>query len=486
VDSGSGLRDPRVARVFVLYVLARVPASAVWLSVVLDVSAASGSYAKAGGAVGAYGLGVAAFAPVIGRLADRCGARRVLLACIAAQLPALLLLSAAAHGSGLALLAPAFVAGMVQPPLVACMRASWTALVSDEQALQRCFAFDSVLGEVVDLAAPLIAVAVNVARGPGGSLVVVAVVVAATSGLYACVAPVGVAPAGPEPRPRARVRPALPVLLVVLLLTAGLGAVEVSAVALADGSGDRAGAGLLLALFTCGSIAGGVLHARRPPADVPSTQLLALLLPLGYALLAAAFLPYRLWLVGPLLVLAGGAVAPLVTVLLGLIQSVAVKGAETETFTYATTANFVGVAAGSALAGVVGDLAVGGDTVGSGAAGLLVAVCLVAATGVAVLLVSPALPEALEPDAADDGADEPAAHAPVPRQRLVEELERTRAQARELGLGNDELARELARLRGSGPDQRHLSTLAEEVRSLEHRRQRLEQGLDGVHAAVGG
>ncbi len=409
-----GLHDVAVLRVVVVYVLARVPAAGVWLSIVLDVSTASGSYAAAGSAVGAYSVGVATCAPLVGRLADRVGARRVLLVCAALQLPALALLAGAAHAAGLGLLAPALLAGAVQPPLVPCMRASWAFLVPDERQRASCFTFDSVLGEVVDLAAPLLAVALNVARGERGSLVLVAVAVAVSVAAFTAVLPSAPRRAAP-PRVRGRLRPVLPVLAVVLLVTAVLGAAEVGCVALADATGDRRAAGLLLATFTVGSIAGGVAWARRPLRSAPGLQLLLLLLPLGYGLLGAVLVPASVPLLVPLLVVAGLAVAPLVAVLLGLLQELAVRGSETETFTWGTTANYVGVALGSALAGLAGDGVGSVAGLGPGHAGLLVAMLLVVAAGGAVAVLSTRLPQtSAQPGAVAAASAGPRRAAPLP------------------------------------------------------------------------
>lgn len=397
-------RDPVVRRVLTTYVLARLPASAIWLSVLLDVSGASGSYARAGGAVAAYGLGVALLAPLVGRAADRHGARLVLSACLVVQLPALLLLAAAAGRSGPALLLPALVAGAVQPPVVPCMRAAWSRLVPDERQRERCFSLEAVLGEAIDLAAPLLAVAVNVAAGAGGSLPWVAAATAVTTALYVVALPRS------QRQDPAVVRrswlvpaPVTAVLLVVLMLTAGLGAVEVGVVAVADRAGGRASAGVLLGLFTATSMLGGVLHARWTWRRSPRSQLVLLLAPLTVFLLASGWAPGGLVVTGVLLALAGTAVAPLVALLLAMLQAGAAEGAETTTFTWATTANYVGVAAGSLLAGVVGDAV--RTPPGPGAPGLAVAGLLCAATAaLAALTLRRDAPPADPPPAGASGA----------------------------------------------------------------------------------
>ena len=69
----------------------RLPSAMVPLALLLMVQQQTGSYAVAGFAAAAYGLAMAAMAPVLGRLADRRTPRPVLLAQAAAY-PALLVL----------------------------------------------------------------------------------------------------------------------------------------------------------------------------------------------------------------------------------------------------------------------------------------------------------------------------------------------------------------------------------------------------------
>lgn len=440
----TGLRDPRVLRVALLYVLARIPAAAIWLSVVLDVSAASGSYGRAGGAVAAYGIGVAAIAPLVGRMADRHGARCVLLTCTAVQFPALLLLSATADSAGLTLLVPALLAGAAQPPLVPCMRAAWKVLVPDPEDRRPCLAFDAVLGEVVDLGAPLIAVAVNLAAGGPGSLPVVAVAAAVAMCAFTVVVPATPPQRVHEPVVLAITKPVLAVLGLILIITSALGAVEVGAIAVADAAGQRKAAGALLAVFAAASILGGVLNARRSSTVRPTGELVALQALLCGGLAVAAVASDDLWVTGAFLALAGLAVAPLVTVLLGLVEAVARLGAETLTFTFATTANFLGVAAGSTLAGLAVDRSVG-EVLDEGTSGLLVGAALAGLSLGVLALVRRSLPTGpvVLRSPLDVADDEPS------NEELVDELEALWRQTRELGARNDELARTLAGVRSS-------------------------------------
>ena len=72
------LRTPRAGRLLLPTLVARIPDAIAATAIVVLVRAATGSYATAGFAAGAFGLGTAVSAPVTGRALDRFGQRRVL------------------------------------------------------------------------------------------------------------------------------------------------------------------------------------------------------------------------------------------------------------------------------------------------------------------------------------------------------------------------------------------------------------------------
>src|SRR5262245_44712843 len=88
------------------------------------VQSASGSFARAGTVAAFYTVGLASFAPALGRTIDRYGPRKLLFACAFAFPAALVALIAAVHSSDLlwpaCLLAVA--AGACFPPITVCMR----------------------------------------------------------------------------------------------------------------------------------------------------------------------------------------------------------------------------------------------------------------------------------------------------------------------------------------------------------------------------
>lgn len=145
--------------------------------------------------------------------------------------------------------------------------------------------------------------------------------------------------------------------MIVVLAVAGLeaaayGVLEVAIPAHAGHLGQPDSAGVLVAVWSAGSIIGGLWYSgqtfRIPPNRQYAILMCANLLGFGSLLLATG-LPS----LGVLLFLAGLVISPTTAVEYALVTALAPKGAETEAFTWAGTAVYLGFAAGSALAGSV-------------------------------------------------------------------------------------------------------------------------------------
>jgi MFS family permease len=140
-------------------------------------------------------------------------------------------------------------------------------------------------------------------------------------------------------------------LLVTMLLTGlGIGAVDVALPALAVHFGSRAGAGILVGLWSVGSLVGGLTYGARPwRAKVTSRYPgFTLLIAVTTApLIFASGMPASL----PLSLLAGVGLAPMMACQYALVASVSAREAATEAFAWSNTALVAGVAAGNATAG---------------------------------------------------------------------------------------------------------------------------------------
>jgi MFS family permease len=131
-----------------------------------------------------------------------------------------------------------------------------------------------------------------------------------------------------------------------------IGAVEVGLPALAGQLGSHGLAGVLLALWSLGSMAGGVLystHSWRQAVSVRHVRLLAFGAVLTVPLLLVDSLAWAI----VSSVLAGLATAPVFSCQYTLISTLAPAGAIAEAFTWQTAALVGGIAAGSALGGAL-------------------------------------------------------------------------------------------------------------------------------------
>jgi MFS family permease len=355
----SVLRTPGVLRVFGASCVARLTMGALGLLLVLHVQAVSGSYARGGLAAGAYTLALGISNPVLARLVDRRGQTLVLrtgAVAASAGIVTLALLPAAAP-FGITVIAAA-ISGAAQPPVGACMRALWPALLRDRDRRHTAYSLESIALEVVYISGPLVIVA-----GIGSWSIRAALIACAAfmlSGNLAFSAqgasrawrPHGerrASLAGPLAAPGVRV-------LVVVFALAGLavGAVEVAVPAILTPLGQRDLTGLMLALWGVGSMVGGVIASRAGAAARPARRLALLMAGWG-VIHGAVGLGNSAVGVGLLLLAAGVTIAPTFVCANGMLDTLAPSGTLTEAFTWLSTGLGAGIASGSALAGALVD-----------------------------------------------------------------------------------------------------------------------------------
>jgi MFS family permease len=141
-------------------------------------------------------------------------------------------------------------------------------------------------------------------------------------------------------------------LLAYGLVIGGLSFAEVAVIASANDAGTPAAAGVLLAVWSGGSLLGGLVAGARPPRRGPGRRLLALLASVSAATAALALAP-GLVLLGAGLMAAGALVAPAFGAVYRVVQELAPAGAVARTFAALTTAGLAGAAGGAAVAGAV-------------------------------------------------------------------------------------------------------------------------------------
>ena len=362
----SVLSVPGAARLFATALVARLPQGMAPLAVLLLVRGATHSYAAAGLAVGASALATAVCAPLLGRQVDHRGRGRVLLPLAAGQavMYGLLVLAARSNAGAAALIALAALSGALLPPVAPVVRALLREVIDDVDVRETAYALEAVIQEVLWITGPLFVALVIAVSSPDVAVALLGAVCLGGTLLFlrSPLLRPGTADAdiGADRRKRrsALASPELRALLGPVALTGtGLGAIEVGLPSLALHAGSRPASGLLLAMWSVGSMAGGLWYGAREWRS-PLARRYRTLLVLA-VLCTAPLIAARSIAAGVVCsLLAGVTIAPVFSCQYALVGRSVSAGSETEAFTWISAALIGGLAAGSALGGAV--IALGG------------------------------------------------------------------------------------------------------------------------------
>jgi MFS family permease len=362
VSCAAVLRIRHARRTFGAALLGRLSHGVVFLSLVLSVQEAAGSYAVTGTIMALFGLTSVLLTPARALLIDRYGPRRALPGMSAAYALALTGLAFAtwqpgASGTALGLLAVA--AGVTVPPLGPVMRTLWSSLVPDRRMLHRAYSLDTVAEELLFVTGPLlVGLLVQVAVPPTG-LVVSAVLVLAGS-LALVSSPVvrgtrtttGPKPAQPPrraPRDKTGLRQAITVSAGVGMC---LGALDLLVIAFTDAHHHPEAAAWAMAALSAGSAVGGLAYGAVQWRTTGRARLSLLAAALALTLAATGLSPHPY----ALIVWAGVAglfVAPALTTAYLIADDSAAPTTRTRTSAWVNTAFNAGSATAAAGAGLL-------------------------------------------------------------------------------------------------------------------------------------
>ncbi len=352
------LQPPGATAALTASVVGRLSLGMTGLAALLLVRDTTGSYAAAGAVTAAYALSFAVTAPGRARSADRVGPRRVLIQCgllNPAALSALVVLCALDAALPL-LVAAAVAAGSTVPPHGAVMRALWGSLVSGP-ALVTAYALEAVVVELCFVVGPLLVAVLTAVQGPSAALLVSAAL-GSVGALWLAAVPRLREVEPHAARPTSFFGPLVsPVvrslLLTVLFIGVGFGAVEVAVPAFVEEQGSRPGiAGVVLAVWSFGSMVGGLTYGAVHPRTRPARQLPLLVAAVAVGSGLPVLTSSVVWLSVALL-LYGSTIAPFSACNSVLLGGHAPAGTVTEAFAWNTSMIFGGAAIGSALAGVL-------------------------------------------------------------------------------------------------------------------------------------
>jgi MFS family permease len=388
-----------VARIMAAQLTARFPSGMLSLAFLLHVERQTGSYGAAGLVLAATSVGQAIAGPLTSRLMGRLGMRPVLITtlvvCVASVVAIGVLPLTVPLYMGIG-----FISGLSTPPVQPAVRTIYPKMVNSRQ-LTPLFSLDASAQEIIWVVGPVVTTFVSTQIGTVWGILLAAALMV-IGGIWFI--------SSPElgrvriPRSKRRLGVVLsrpPVLLattVGFLLIGACAAIEAGVVAVFGH--DGAEAGIVLSIFSIGSLAGG-LFLGHVPISPWSTARRMFIVFAGTAL--AAFV-MDFWWLSITLFIAGIGIAPALAVLFAIV-SASVKFSDTaEAYGWVGTGQLIGAALGSALAGFLID--------GYGAQG-----AFWAATALALLgFVVPALGRRWHPDLRDRDASPIPDTEPVPLQ----------------------------------------------------------------------
>jgi MFS family permease len=355
---GALLRRPELRRTIVASIIGRLPIGVLGLAILLAVQASSGLFGIAGAVAASYLAGLAAMAPVLGRIIDRDGPRRTLLACAFSFPATLVALVASLQYSAPLWLAFVFaaMAGASFPPITVSLRTFLRQRLAEEAQLATAYSLESVLIEVIFIIGPML-VALFVAYASAKA----AVLFAAASGLAGTMLFLR-SPVLAHWRIEARkstdffgplaVPGFVPLLVVILAYSGAFGLLEIGVTAFASEAGRPAIAGLILGLMSVGSATGGLAYGSRS-WRLPLARQFALMLMLMGVGVAVLGLIENVALFAVLGVAAGVVMAPALIIQSMLVAKTAPAQYATEAFTWSASCLLTGVGLGLGAGGLV-------------------------------------------------------------------------------------------------------------------------------------
>src|SRR3954471_14502360 len=353
------MRTPHALPMVLAAFIGRLPLSMVGLGSVLLVASETGSYGFGGAVAAAGAITTALSGPVIGRLADTFGQRRVLLPVVAVFVAsgALFLASVQEDWPRWIVFFAGGVAGACIPPVSSMIRVRWTHLLRGSHRLPTALAMESVVDEFVFIVGPVLVTFLSTTGHATSGVVTAFTLATVGSLLFAAQGRTEPPPGGHDSRsgPSAMRNPGLRVLFVVGgSVGAILGTLEIALVGFADQVGARSMSGVLIAGLALGSMASGIGWGTvrwRLPLRRRLLGVLTLMTVCTLPLLVAR----DVWVLVPFVVLAGVAVSPSLISSFTLAEVLVPRAAVTEAFTWIGTALGLGVAVGASVADKIVD-----------------------------------------------------------------------------------------------------------------------------------
>lgn len=342
--------DPRARAFSFAGFLARMPISMVGIGILMFVESARGNYTLAGAVSATGAVAAAVGGPVTSRLTDKLGQHKMLpwqIVIVVIAATALIFTIPSDLPAGLIFIFAA-ISGFFSPSIGALVRARWTALLVSGPVLITAFSVESMIDEIIFVIGPSIAAFTSVNIHPAAPQTI-AVVFLILGGSWL----ISMRDTEP-PISLQQAKHGKPVVfkngllwLVFVHFLAGIffGSIETTMIAFSDFAGVPVAAGLLLALWSIGSLIGGIFYGASDftmPLPKQLTVISLVLIP------PAFIVPFvdSLALLAIMAVVAGFGIAPLLISAASIAQQRAGDGRTTE----AIASMYSGIGVGFAVA----------------------------------------------------------------------------------------------------------------------------------------
>lgn len=355
-DYRAALTTPGSTGPVLASLLARLPIAMIGMSALLYIQHETDSFATAGLVSAGSLVGVSLGAIVQGRLIDRFGPTRPLLAVTTLSMLMMtgLIVSVESRAATFVLLALAVGVGMNEPMVGSASRALWSRLLPPGPTRAAAYSYEAISMEVFFILGPGLAGLLVAAPWPGTGVIVGAACQATGATSFALCAAVRAwrpAHSGGRRMLGALASPGMRTLAVAVLgFGMVIGFVEVAVPAAATRSGQPTIGGLLLSVWSVSSVAFGIAYSLRPWPRAMSRRLPTLLGMFG-VLVSILAAPSTLWGLALAMLVAGALITPQSTTHSTAIELVAPKGTAAEAFGWVLTGVTLGIAAGQSVSG---------------------------------------------------------------------------------------------------------------------------------------
>jgi MFS family permease len=256
------------------------------------------------------------------------------------------------HLPAVVLVVLAALAGLLSPPVQSAARTTYPTLIEEEKHTL-LFGLDATLQEVIWIFGPIIATLLASQFAPEVAMVTLATIL--VIGVIWFLSNAEVTRTKFE-RPSGRLGKVLknPIVranaTMGFLLVGSFAGVEVGVVGVF--TTDRGLAGLVISMFSIGSIIGGLIFSQIDQTK-KSFALYAAILTIGFALTLIA--PTNGWWLSACLIIAGLGVAPFLGMLAAVISFSLTSGETSEAFGWVNTGQMIGYSLAAAVTGIMID-----------------------------------------------------------------------------------------------------------------------------------